>query len=340
MWRFAISTNRAALATMCGVFPKVVLRAGVGLAVLAAIRLSAAAPIDTNALLQELQAIESKQKKDAHERLATLSRQFLDASRKDAAAEKVYLEAIRNVRFDTKAAGDNNRFQDWKKDHRNMLNNKAFQAALMLHLRYVGISLEVAGKPKDAPMPYQEIMAYLRDFFAARQQYAQTGLSREQEQVLRDFYERPIDEGVIAQGFFLSADLQKLTQGGDNRKWESHAGNWRSILERGVRQPLREARDPQLLDTWQFQIDATRKDFEGNRNNLDNANLTQHELPRLQWRQAGDMLLLGQNDLAIATMAQIVRTYPNHPDILNWIAQLKDALAASPAETAPAPTPQ
>lgn len=325
-----------------GVFPKLFFRAGAGLAMLTAFH-AAADAIDRNALLQELQAIEDKQKQDTQTRLVSLAKQFMDASRSAATAEKVYLEALKNMQFDSNMR-DNSRFQDWRKNHKGMLDNKAFQAALMLHLRYMGISLMVAAKPDDAPMPYKEIMDYLRDLLAVRAQFASSGLGGDDERALREFYEKPINEGIVAQGFLIGPDLQKVIQGGGGAgKWEQNAGNWRSILNLGVREPLRKLKDPQLLATWQFEIDVLRKSLDGNQNDVANVNFNQIELPRLMWAQAQDMVLLGQNGPAIVAMAQIVRSYPQHPDVLNWIGQLKEILKTLPAvqePAAPQATPQ
>lgn len=315
-------------------FPQFVLRAGVGLAAVSvALRLPAApaAAVDTNALLKELQQIETRQQQATHARLGGLAQRFLEASRADASTERVFLEAIRNISFESKA-GDSGRFQDWRKNHKGMLENKAFQAAMRLNLRYVAISLQVAASP-DQPPPFREVMAYLRDLQAARAEFGGNGGLRndEEQQMLKDLYGKPIAEGLLAQGFILGPDLQRLTSA-ETSKWEPTAGGWRQILEIGVRQPLRAVKDPSLLETWQFEIDAGKKGLEGNRAEVANVNFAQLELPRLLWGQAQDMLVLGQQANAVAAMTRVIRTYPQHPDVIIWIGQLRGLL--KPAATA------
>lgn len=292
---------------------------------------AATAPLDPAALIKELEGIQAKQEAAKVGEFQQLARQFQDASKTDAVAEHLYVDAVRKVRFDPKA-GDSARFPDWKKGKKDLFNNKAFQAALKFHLRYLAISLKAASNAKpDGLSLLPELQAYISDIATTNLQIQGPGLNSDDENAIRDLVEKPVAEGAIARAYFLNAYLEKLSS-----KWEPTAGDWKKILDTDVRDPMRAIKDPHLPATWQYQIDMEKGQFTSGRGDLETANFTQVELPKLMWSRAQDMVVVGQTDAAIAEMTRLVRGYPQHPDLPAWVQELTGLLKEKIAAPAPA----
>jgi len=294
----------------------------------------AAPPIDTAALLKELQNLQATQKQSKAGQLAQLAKMFQDASRTDGDAGRLYADSIKTTDFSSQM-GDAKRMQDWRGRSKDLLDNKAFQAALRFHLRYLALTLIADANAKaGSPPPYQDIIAYVSDLAQARTVLASGG----DQQPIRELLERPISEGKIAKAQGVKPDIEQFVGGPNSKTWAAEAGNWPEILEVDVRGPMRLAKNPKLLDVWQFQMKLAADQLSGGRDENGKANFTQIEIPRMMWGQARDMALLGHNNEAIVTMVKLVRANPQHPDFQNWVGELTDMLQGmqSPAAKAPA----
>ncbi len=289
-------------------------------------------------MLKELEALKKKQAQSSEQRFGQLAAQLMEASRTDQGAMKVYMEGVRNMDFDTKSR-DASRFQDWRKNSKDMLDNKVFLVALRFHIRYLAISLMELSKPKPGDLPpLRELMDYVSDLVSAR---ATGDGGQWRAEGIKELLEAPIANGKIAQGLMIQPELEKLSAktGSGQKGWEPAAGGWVQILDTDIRAPLREKKDPRLLDTWQFQIKAASKLNEGNRSDVAKASFSQVEVPRLLWGSARDLIVLGQEDAAILQMTQLVRQYPQHPDLPSWIDELSGLLKKRTGPAAPAPAP-
>jgi hypothetical protein len=292
----------------------------------------AAPPIDPAALLKELLTLQNTQKQSKVGQLSQLAKMFQDASRTDGDAGRLYVDSVKTTDFSSQM-GDAKRMQDWRGRSKDLLDNKAFQAALRFHLRYLALTLTADANAKaGTPPPYQDIVAYVSDLAQARTVLNSGG----DQQAIRELLERPISEGKIAKAQGIKPDLEQFTNGG--KTWAAEAGNWPQILEVDVRAPMRLAKNPKLLDVWQFQMKLAGDQLAGGRDENGKVNFTQVEVPRMMWGEAQDMALLGHTNEAIGLMVKLVKGYPQHPDFQNWIGQLTGMLQEmqSPAAKAPA----
>ncbi|MBE2181464.1 MAG: hypothetical protein IAE97_13435, partial [Chthoniobacterales bacterium] len=140
-----------------------------------------------------------------------------------------------------------------------------------------------------------------------------------------DLLFKPVSEGVFARWLALEDCLPA----GD--AWESQPGNLAGILEKNVRPSWRKARNPQIIATWDLQMNfeaakatATQLTSAADRfNNLDR--------PKLLFGRARDRHQVGQPNRAIMEVMQLLREYPAHPETAEWSAFVRRALAAAPS---------
>lgn len=280
---------------------------------------------NAEALLKEISGIEEKQQAAKSREQATLIAQVRAAQSGGPAAANFYEKAVEAVQFEgrkDKGAA----YADWKKANADLLRSKEMQTALLLHLRYLGMALERRGmEHPEAMVP--AVLAYVNDLVAADKLFAgQPKRSNEQKALL----EQPLGQSIFSQWLQLGPWLP-----GD-KVWEPKPGDVAGILEKNVRDALREQRDPQLLQTWdmQMKIEADRITEGRSQHEVDKFN--QLTRPRLSFRKAQDMVVLGQPNRAVAEMVTLIRANPTHPDFANWVTAVK-ALLTKPAG---APSPQ
>lgn len=274
-----------------------------------------APPVNAAAVLTELKQIQERQQAAKRQQLQGATTDLIAAARTNDAATRAYADAMRETEF----AGNTQRFIDWRDRNKEALGtNKAVGTAARLHLQYLVLSLNRAANPK-APPPLKEVWDYVVQLAAARQQFERELTSTEPGRVL---LERPITDSPIVKARLLKPELEKL------KDWEMVAGSVDGIIEKNLRSALRSQKDPRLLDTWTLQIDYRRRAADKAEGNVTLATFEQIEYPRLMWRRAKDIALLGQTNRATSEMLALVRKYPSHPDLNDWVEDLTNRLSA------------
>ncbi len=279
--------------------------------------------MDATALLQELKAIKTKQSDARRQRFEAIAAKLRAASRSDDSATRIYSEAVRDSEFSANAR-DTARFQEWRERNKGALSkDKAAGTAARLHLNYLAISLERAANPDGEP-PLRALWEYATALKAARMEY---GGELTANEVGKRLLQDSIADSPIARANFIVPELQNL------KGWEMSAGSLHGVLEKDLRDPLREIKDARLLDTWKLEIDFESKNAESEKSDLNKAAILQVELPRRYWGQARDMIVLGQTNRGIGEMVKLVRAYPSHPDLPAWVDEITQAL--QPKEKSP-----
>ena len=284
-------------------------------------------PVNADAILKEIETIEQKQKQTiASAKNSTLSR-LQTAAASGAAAAGFYTDAVEEVQFQGQK-GKAEAFIDWKKQNGDLLRSKPMQTALMLHLRYALLAVQRKGIEKpETLMPASE--KYLSDLIAADDVFE----DKPPQQAL-DLLTKPLGQSVMAQWLRLGDWLP------DDKDFELAPGNVTGILNKNIRPYLREAKSPNLIQTWdlQMQIEADRITTGRSDHKADEFNSVTR--PRLIFQRAKDMATIGQPNRAVSGIIVLVRTYPEHPDFNTWVAEIKSmvkppATAPAPAETSP-----
>ncbi len=275
-----------------------------------------APPVNAAAILAELKQIQDRQEAAKRQQLQGATADLIAAARTNDAATRVYADAMRETEF----AGNSQRFMDWRERNKELLGtNKAVGTAARLHLQYLVLSLNRAANPKAQP-PLKEIWDYVVQLATARQQF---GPELTESELAKVLLQRPITDSPIVRARLLKPELEKL------KDWELVPGSVEGIIEKDLRPALRSRKDPRLLDTWALQIDFRTKMAGKAEGNVTQVTFEQIELPRLLWRRAKDIAVLGQTNRATAEMVALVRKYPSHPDLEDWVKELTEMLGAT-----------
>ena len=302
----------------------------VGLCVLLSISLAQAQVKDVaapnlDAILKEIAALENKQKQGKISARNALVGQIQAAAASGQAAVGFYTQAVEEVQF--KGRKDKvEAFIAWKKSHLDVLRSKEMQTALLLYLKYLLLSLQ----RKDLEKPETQLpalMAYANELISCDDIFAKPNPSNEEA---RGLLNKAISQSVIAQWLSLGEWLP-------DQNWEAQPGNVAGILEKNIRPIMREKKDPQLIHTWdlEMKVEAARITAGRSEHKADQFNTVTR--PRMQFKQAQDMAVIGQPNRALTETIALVRANPWHPDFGVWVAYIRGLVKPnSPAPEQPA----
>lgn len=272
---------------------------------------------DADAVLRELDAIEVNRKAGVAASKMAIVKRLQAASVSSPAAVKLYTEAVEEVQFEGKK-GKADSFSDWRKKSADVLRSSAFESALVFHLRYLALAME--SKDSATPEVFVPIsFAYLKDLMAADTLLQTSPRSDEVKSLL----DNPIGDSVFVKwlnaGNFLPAEAD----------WESRAGNIAGILEKNIRPTLRKTKNPELIATWdlQLQFEADRITAGRSTHQADTFNVDQR--PKLLFSRAQDMLVISQPHRAVSEAIALLRAHPEHPSFATWVAFVRANLKTS-----------
>jgi hypothetical protein len=114
-------------------------------------------------------------------------------------------------------------------------------------------------------------------------------------------------------------------------KWEMSAGDVDGIFNSIVLPELRAAHDPRIFEYWDMKI---KKESEAvkDKPSFDQEKYARERYPSLLWSRAKEYIPLGQPNRALGEMFKVVKAYPQHPNLADWIQQIEGFLAP-PATT-------
>jgi hypothetical protein len=121
-------------------------------------------------------------------------------------------------------------------------------------------------------------------------------------------------------------------------KWESTPSNTEGMFTNIILPELRAAKDPRIFEYWDMKI---KKEGEAAREKpaFDQEKFSKETYPSLLWSRAHEYVALGQPNRAVGEMFKLVKAYPQHPALGDWIKQIEGILnppAPMPATTPPA----
>ncbi len=282
------------------------------------------APPDLAALAREIETLELKQKQGKASEKGMLLAQIQTASSSGPAAANFYTKAVEEVQFKGKKDKPE-AFSDWKKSHDDMLRSKEMQTALVLHLKYLLLSLQRKGIEKpETQLP--ALMAYINELVAADDLFfaspappdpKKKGAPKDEWRSLLD---SPLSASVFAQWLRLDEWLPEA------KNWELKPGDLAGILDKNVRSVMRDKKDLQLIPTWdmQMKVEADRITTGRLAHKADEFNTVTK--PRLLFKRAQDMAVIGQPNRGLVEVVTLVRTYPSHPDFPAWLDYIRAAL--------------
>ncbi|PTX98052.1 hypothetical protein DB345_04240 [Spartobacteria bacterium LR76] len=303
-----------------------------------------APPVNADAILRELDTIEQRQKQTLASARQMAISQLRSAAVSPSAAAALYADAVEAVDFEGKP-NKGAAFADWKSGMGDALRSSDFQTVILLHLRYLVLSLERAGSDKPE-LFISPSLAYANDLIQTENSFldlkkkqaekpANERAQRDKEitqKVLnakKDLLDKSISDGVFTRWLRLQQWLPK----GDT--WELTPGNLAGILEKNVRTVMRTVKDPGLVQTWDLEMKVLADRATSGRLDFLAADFNTMVRPKMIFSRANDMILLGQTNRAANDIYILVKTYPQHPDFSKWVVKLREILKpAAPAEAA------
>ncbi len=309
-------------------------------------------PVNVQNILRELDQIEAQQKASLQSTKQAVMAKLKAASMSGQAAGNLYKEAVEAVAFEGKK-GKAGQFADWKEAANEATRSKEMQTVLMMHLKYIVLSIErrMSDKPELFAPPS---LAYAVELYNTEALFFKMGAKVEGMQLERDrgaklstqdqeamstlkrvvelkreFMDKSIADSIFTKWLRMGSWFPK----GDD--WEMVPGNISGILEKNVRPFLRKAKNPQVIETWEFEmrVMADRADASGLEHQKTEFNTVTR--PKLQLSRANEMAEMGQTNRAISEVYSMVKTYPQHPDFGKWLQRLRELIKmASPGATA------
>lgn len=237
-----------------------------------------------------------------------------------------YLKALQATRYHDNPQG----FADWKKKNEGIITSLPFQTATMLQLRYLVLALKRVDHT-DAYAQAPEYFAYLNSLAASfpstiiGTKSSRAGSTRQVQEAL-GLLSQPIAKTSVAQWL----DVASLMPTSD---FEQSPGNYGGIMEKNVRGPLRDRKDPRLIATWDAQINLESKEAP----KLDADSFRKRRYPSLIIDRAEDLALVGQKEKAVGEMITLIKANPDNPAAMQWIQSARRMLGASGTTNAATP---
>lgn len=306
-------------------------------------------PVDLKQLAATLKEIKTKRSVSEKTLESKLMQDFRTASASNVAAASFYQSALMATQ---------NRDAS---DVQNLVKSDAVQNAARLHLNYLLLTIQRVGgattKQLEAPL-----LAHIAAVVAAGAGDAAIYARRERAQELKDAgYRIPGAKGKTPPGrepLFWEQEL--ITQSVKNsvfvqwygiatlvaaaKDWEFSPGNPDGMYQSTLLPYYRQNKDPKAIAYWdqKLQDEAQKASASNSAFKIDQFNRVKR--PQLLWKRAQDMILIGLRNRGMGEMLEIIKGYPDHSDLPDWIAQLEGLAAggsvAVPSASTDAGTPQ
>jgi hypothetical protein len=326
-----------------------------------------APPVDVAQILKQLKGLKDQQAQSMKTSKMKALQQAQAAASDPGKALEMWEEAVRMTQF-AGVSRESSAFHDWKSGEGEALKEKECQAALHLYFSWLALTLQRASgsSVKDLLPP---IINYTKE--ANADQAAMDGfeenVKREKEldsalhkrgnprrsnddQVKRlhdQIVKQPTTGSVVVQALQIAdalndAGSSKGVKGPDGVQtqaptWEHSPGNVDGIFQKIVLPELRIEKDPRIVEYWDMKLKQEADSVTKSKLTFEADKFNQVRRPQLLWSRAQDVLAIGQKNRALGEMFKLVQTYPTHPDAVNWMSTLEQALLPPPVPATAGP---
>ena len=310
-------------------------------------------PPDAAAVLKELDQVESGNNSTLQSRRSSALSQLAAAADSGSSAVDFQLRALEATR-----PKDNQKdLQLWSQQNQQLLGSPQYQNAALFQLRYLILALQRTDQ-HDAYAQIPEYLAYVNALTAepslnpvpvTRSQddsvvanttpvkMAPAGKLKKLKVVTPvDFRTSPDVARLLRQPLQKSPVVIWLNIGDllpDGEDFEAAAGNYKGILEKNVRVPMRTKSDPRVAAVWDTQIGIETAAATAAQNEQMAEDFNKVKLPDLLFRKAQDTAVIGMPNRALQQTMFLIRNYPSHPFLGDWVDYTRGLL------TNPSPTP-
>ena len=296
--------------------------------------------------------------------VARVLQDFRAAASSNAAAIAFYQQAVGATQYGGKAH-DVSEFQDWSKREADKLKSDAMQNAARLHLSYLLLTIQRAGGMTTKQLE-PALVAHIAALTAAGAGDPAILARRDRAQDLKDagfkqikgvkppgreplFWDQElINKGVDGGIFVQWYGIEKMFS--DLKDWETRPANVDGIYQKTLLPYYRQIKDPRVIAYWDDKMQKEAQKASDTALAFKIEQFNKMTRPQMLWKRAQDMIAIDQRNRGMGEMVSLVKNYPDHPDLNDWISTLEGmipppAAAATPAPTAaqpsmpPSPTP-
>ena len=303
-----------------------------------------ALPVDSRLMLEMLKQIKEKRASAEKALVSRVAQNIGSAASSNSSALAFYQQAVMATQYDGKTR-DQAEFQNWLRDNGEKFKSEAVQSAIRLHLSYLLLTLQRAGGATTRQME-PALLAHITAIIKAGAGDADIMIRREHAQESNVRGKRPpreplfweqelIRQGVEGAIFVQWFGIQKLLS--EAKEWEMSPGNIDGMYQKTLLPFYRQTQDARAIAYWddKLQKEAQAASGPGAAFKIDQFN--QVRRPQLLWKRAQEYLTIGQRNRGTSEMMNIIRSYPDHPDLPGWI-QTAEALLSGAAPAAPSDT--
>ncbi len=285
-----------------------------------------AAPLsqaDREALLGNLEKIQTAANTHVDERYATALNAFRSAMGSSTKAYELYLNCVQKVDYEEQQKPDQE-FREWKRKQEDALSQPAFHTALRYQLGWLVLTLQASAKKPDRAKLASDILTTLSALFAEGKDLASEKKTLEQN----------VTETVFARAY-------KVTNA-KPEKWPLSPTAIDKIFDDFLLPPLRQ---PELLaslkEAWlrRIQLETLKHESSGSTEkdrpgpNPETNKFLTDERPKLQWAMEKDLFQAGDESGGAIRMLTHIQNNLTHPSAAEWSQELKTLLAPDAAAT-------
>jgi hypothetical protein len=295
-------------------------------------------PQDAPSLLQELERIEKGASSLTERRRSEAISRIQSAAASPSAALELHLAATDAVKYSDR----HQEFLDWKQKNQETLRNSSFQNAAQLQLRYLLIGLQRNDR-HDAVDQVPETLSYLNTLVEFHFLEKPPRIIPTKKGILpppppphmvvpdaAELLRQQLPESPVVQWLRIDDLLPE-------KNFQKSPANFAGIMDQNVKSPLRERRDPRLPGVWDLQITAeTAATVNDDTQSVEI--FRKERIPELIFGKIKDRVTVGQPNHAVAELMNLIRTYPSHTSMPDWIKTAK-GLLSNPPSPSPTPTP-
>jgi len=319
-----------------------------------------APPVDVNQLLQGLKQFKEQSDAGIKTRRNAAYQQIIAAAASNERASLFWTEAVLAVQF-AGVGHETTAVREWKTGDGEALRSKEGANAARLHLLWLGLTIQhAAGAETKQLLP--NVIDFTRqieaDELAMERVEDQIDKAKERaggmkkapvsvkKGVAEETHAKKVHDNIMRMSVGSSpvarrlqiADLlgdtggrRKKNDDGEGASWESVPGNMNGIYNAIILPEFRATRDPRILEYWDMTIKKEQHRIEPGMADYDERQWMQVRQPQLLWSRAQDVFLIGQRNRAVTEMFNLIKAYPQHPDLASWISRLESLLAPTPA---------
>ncbi len=321
------------------------------------------APLDTAQLLAALKQLKEINETGIKNRRTQAYQLVAAAAASPEKAVAFWKDAVKTAQFEG-AEREGSQIRDWREGDGEALNDKLAQGAVVLHLRWLALSLQ-----RSSGVEVRQLLPQIIDFAKAvqadalaaehfqetlekakeRNDSGKNGMAKKsvgEDQIVKRVHDQimrtQVGGSVVAKwlqlGDLLGDAGRKQKGSASATSWETTPANVDGIYNSIILPEFRAMKDPRLLDYWDMFLKRETERAAERKLDVEQRDWTQVRRPSILWNRSQDVLLLGYKNRAIGEMFNIVKTFPQHPDAPNWIAQIETAIMPSGIPPV-APTP-